>query len=251
MAMPFQKKYAPSSLNDIVFASQDVEDLINAYAAGFTNNHLLLWGTQGTGKSAIANLLPEAIEGQSVHFDVIDGSEIKTGSQLIKKMQGSRNWAPHAGGNFGRYYLVVEELAFSDPRCSQFWTEIENMQKDSLVIITSNEPMKIDKSIRSRCECVEIKPATPEQFMPRAKWVLSQEGVIIPDDVLFSSLASVAHMNDNRKYLQRLERVIGIYRLANQANAAPAMPVAAAPVAAPIAPAQQAALILPNTVITP
>lgn len=247
MNTPFQIKYAPYLLTDIVFASQTEAKLIDAYAKGNLCSHLLLYGTQGTGKSAIANLLPSAIEGQPIQHDVVDGWEIKNGDRIIEKMRAGRNFArSFSGSKFGRYYLVVEELAFSDARCSKFWTELDKMQHDSLVIITTNDPMKINKSILSRLQCIELKPASPAQFLPRARWVLEQEGLYMSDSDLLKQLSSVAQMNDNRKYLQILDQIVAIHRSAATTSAA----MTPLPTPAPTAIASHATMILPTGVVT-
>jgi len=223
MSTPFVNKYAPSLLNEIVFASPHTEKIIKAFSSGYKSGHLLLWGSQGTGKSSIASMLPTAIEGVAITPHVIHASAIKSIDALITAIDGGRDFARFSGGKFGRFYLVVEELAFNNESCSRFWVEIEKIQKDSLVIITTNHPMKIDSSIRSRCECLEIQAASPQQFLSRAKLILNQEGFQMPDQDLLGVLSEVMHLHDNRKYLQRLESLIAEYRIElNEANLVPA-----------------------------
>ena len=185
--------------------------MMQMYEKGFKSGSLILWGTQGTGKSTIANLLPAAIEGKKTTVDVIHAKEIKGNLyQLINRMQNGRNLA-HLQDQ--RYYLVIEEFAFHDENCSVFWTELDKIQGDSMVIICTNEINKLPRSLTSRCECLEVLPASPEQFLGRAKWILGQEGLLLSDPVVLKALQSVAHLRDNRKYLRHLETVVGMYRL--------------------------------------
>lgn len=214
MSVPFLTKYEPASIDDIVFASEYNKQIIDLYAAGQKHGHLLLWGSQGSGKSSIASLLPKTIEQTDFTLHKIHASKIKNINELLKHMESLRDWSRFYGGRFNRYYLVVEELAFSHDNCSRFWTEIERIQSDSMVIITTNEPMKVDRSIRSRCECLEIQPASASQFLARAKWIVNQEGFDIDDANLLKVLLEVENLRDNRKYLQRLETVIGLQRVA-------------------------------------
>ena len=222
MSTPFLTKYAPSSLSEIVLASPHSEQIIKAFATGYKSGHLLLWGSQGTGKSSIASMLPNAIEGVEIEPHVIHASAIRSIVDLLTDIAGLRGFSGFYGGKFGRFYLVVEELAFNNENCSRFWVEIEKIQKDSMVIITTNYPNKVDRSIRSRCECLEIQAASPAQFLPRAKFILNQEGFHLPDEDLLGVLSEVVHLHDNRKYLQRLETLIADYRMeADAANLVP------------------------------
>lgn len=215
---PFTEKYKPRALNEIVFGSEEVTLMMQMYEKGFKSGSLILWGTQGTGKSTIANLLPAAVEGKKTTVDVVHAKEIKGNIyRLISRMQNGRSLAYIQEQ---RYYLVIEEFAFNDENCSVFWTELDKIQGDTMVIICTNEINKLPRSLVSRCECLEVLPASPAQFLGRAKWILDQEGLLLSDADVLKTLQSVAHLRDNRKYLSHLETVVGMYRLQQEELAA-------------------------------
>ena len=67
----FTVKYAPKKLSDVVFSSTYAKDQIDRYAKGLTRKPIMLYGTYGTGKSLIAELLPYSITPDSQDFDLM------------------------------------------------------------------------------------------------------------------------------------------------------------------------------------
>lgn len=208
--LPFASKYKPKSFAEIVFASNatkiELELYINLAKAG----HLILWGNNGVGKTTIAELLPKAIEqNPNVAVHRIDAIDIKTNvSKVIEAMKNNQSLA---NLNDHRYYALVEEFDFDHKNCSQFSSHIERIQADSMVIICTNRPTAISKAILSRCTLLEVLPATSQDFLARAKYILDQEGCAeLPDNILLQFLRQVEHHQDNRKYLDELSTLVGM-----------------------------------------
>ena len=55
--MKFDHKHRPQTLNEIIFASADVKQVLQEYGQNRREKHLLLHGPKGTGKSVAAQLV--------------------------------------------------------------------------------------------------------------------------------------------------------------------------------------------------
>ena len=66
-------KYKPKNLSEVIYPSATVEQRIMAHASGGLSGNLMLWGPNGTSKSTVANLLPEAISGEDA---IVEGKSL-------------------------------------------------------------------------------------------------------------------------------------------------------------------------------
>ena len=62
--MSFALKYAPKTLDEVVLGSITLKNKLAEYINGRDLKPLILHGGVGTGKTTIANLLPDSIEGK-------------------------------------------------------------------------------------------------------------------------------------------------------------------------------------------
>jgi DNA polymerase III delta prime subunit len=77
-----------------------------------------------------------------------------------------------------------------------------------MVIITTNEPMSIHKSVRSRCTLINLPAITAKAFLPRAQQILQAEGLILPNYQVEYHLSQWEQFSDLRKYLACLDELL-------------------------------------------
>jgi len=77
-----------------------------------------------------------------------------------------------------------------------------------MVIITTNEPMSIHKSVRSRCDQIHLPTVTAKSFLPRAQQILNAEGLILPDNQVEYLLLQWEKFGDLRKYLRCIDELL-------------------------------------------
>jgi replication-associated recombination protein RarA len=205
--MKCEIKYAPTNLNEVLYPSVAVERRIKGYASKDLEGHILLWGPNRTSKTTIANLLPFAIDGVDA---VIDD---KTTDELlaIKDLKGYLSNACDCYvrlGSCSKYFLVLNEFDYTKGRLDKFWQAIDAMGDMLMVIITTNNPMDINKSIRSRFDLINI-PAVPAKFfLPRAQQILQAEGLILPHSQVEYHLNQHDEFGELTRYLRCLDELL-------------------------------------------
>ncbi len=208
--MGVAEKYAPKSLNDVVIPSVATANRLNGYADGGLNGHIILYGPNGTGKSTVANLLPTAISGEDAFIEPKSLEELLA----LKDLQGYLKQTAHVAKvmNGSKYFLVYDEADAVKGNFARFWTAVDYCGSDVMMIFTTNNPMAIPASIRSRADEIPFPALKPQQFLPRAQYMLQAEGVKILNAQVLHYLTQIQHTPDIRKYCKKVDEIIYLSR---------------------------------------
>jgi replication-associated recombination protein RarA len=88
---------------------------------------------------------------------------------------------------------------------------LDDLGSDVMLILTTNNFMKIHPSLRSRCKVVEMPALTAQDVLPRAQWILQQEGLILERDQLLTYLKPQQVSGDLRKYFGELDKLLYLH----------------------------------------
>jgi len=203
-------KYRPSTIDEFVFATPKLEAQIRRYAEGKSLLPLVLYGNYGTGKSLLAELLPKAIDGEEVIVSRVNAEELNNAKDVREKFFRSAQYDKLFSTNGQKNnYTVIEEVNFDPKAKGALRVCLDGMAERELFIFTTNEVEKIDKGLLSRSQVVEVLPAPPDRFFPRAQHILRSEGVDLDDSVLRDVLETVYENDyDNRAYYRALDEII-------------------------------------------
>ena len=204
--MKVEEKYAPTALGEVVFANAGTAVRINAYANRGLSGHIILWGPNGTGKSTVAHLLPKAISGEQGFVEDKPLDELLAVKDLKGYLQRTA-WLYSQG-----YFLVYDEADTAKGNMAKFWTALDSCGKDVMVIFTTNNPMTIPASVRSRSDEIEFPALQPKQFLARAQHMLLAEGVQLPNAQVLHYLTQIQHTPDIRKYCKKVDEIIYLAR---------------------------------------
>lgn len=200
----------PKSLDDFVFANDELERAIRAYCSGDVTRSLILFGKYGTGKSLLAELIPKEIEGFSPDVNYVRPYDYPNKRDLLKKMSRDKQFDKLYSINGQRFnYWILEEMCFDAATSRSYRVILDEYKGLDISIITTNEIDKIDSGIRSRCEVIEVPAVAPARFLQRAKSILASEGFDIADNTLMKLLDITYRISgDNRSYYKKLDELL-------------------------------------------
>ena len=187
--------YTPKTIKDIVFASDDSRDLIESIVDGSLpfpvsgKNGIILYGAYGTGKTALANLLPDAIEfnkcGNQANVTTEQIQQGNNGANIIGRLNKQAEFMPFSS----HHYFVLDEIDNLTTDAMLSLKTVMNMPH-TIFIMTTNNITKIEGGVRNRSYCIEFNAAPADKWLPLMRRILKDENVIIPaDSVLLPVIA--------------------------------------------------------------
>ena len=204
--MKTEIKYAPQNLNEVIYPNDATALRMKGYAAGKLEGNILLHGTNGTGKTSIAKLLPYAIAGADAMIEDKEHDQVLSQSNIKQYLQNACQNSKLFGA--GKFFLVFNEFDNAKVNLSKLWTAMDACADSLMVIITTNQPMSVHQSIRSRCDIVAMPPLTAQAVLARAQFILAAEGLVLPDQQVLHYLKTKQHFGDLRKYMHAIDELL-------------------------------------------
>ena len=181
--------YSPKNINDIIFGKQEAKTLISDIVSGSMpfpfsgKNGIILYGPNGTGKTALARILPAAIDSfgkpnsPEVDYNFYKITAATDAKELIKKIENQTQLMP-----FNRlWYFIFDEIDLLNPYFLPSIKSVMNCET-AVFILTTNSISKIENSIKSRSHLISMPFAGAEQWLPVMQSVLLDQKVLAPDD---------------------------------------------------------------------
>lgn len=208
--MKCETKYAPSNLDEVIYPSVAVERRIKGYATGHLEGHVMLHGSNGTGKTTLAELLVQAVGGIEAMVETLGFDELLAKKDLRAYLLQSSAMAKFTES--GKYFLLLNEFDNAKKGEYKLWTALDACADGVMAIITTNEPMEVHRSLRSRCDVIEIAGIPAVAALPRVQYALRTEGLNLPDQQVLSYLKPQEKWLDFRRYFKVADELLYLQR---------------------------------------
>lgn len=173
------EKYRPKTIDDYIFNDDVHEAAFRGMIETKTIPHVMLSGIQGTGKTAIAQILIDACIEQDVRDTdvlVINASD----QNSVDDVRGQIKSHILSYGMGSYKVILLQEADYLSPNAQGILRDyMEEYEEHCRFILTCNYQHKIIPAIRSRCQTFQFKAPDRDDIAARMVHILRSEGVTI------------------------------------------------------------------------
>ncbi len=198
------RRYRSRTFSELVGQEVVVRTLRNAIASDRVAHAYLFAGPRGTGKTSAGRLLAKAVNCDNRTTDpdcttcascvsYLDGSALdlieldaasNRGIDEIRSLREKANFAPSAGTDAYKVYLVDEVHMLTEPAFNALLKTLEEPPAHVIFVLATTETHKVPATVVSRCQRFDFRRIALDDAVARLKFIAGAEGIEVPDDGL-------------------------------------------------------------------
>lgn len=178
--MSLYHKYRPRSFEKMI-GNEDVLETLQADLAKEDRPHaILLHGPVGCGKTTLGRLIATTLGSKGTDFREIDSADFR-GIDTIREIRKQSAFKPLEGDC--RVWLLDECHKLSNDAQTAMLKALEGAASHVYYILATTDPLKLLKTIRSRCAKYQVSPLTDRQMFRLLRRVVKLEKETLEEEV--------------------------------------------------------------------
>ena len=186
--MSFQQNHEPKSFDDLVFHDPAVAKLLREYADGKRNEHLILHGSFGAGKSSAARIICKEIAGKVNGAQVCNPINGRTDKKRKDWKDLPANFRLQLISGMPPFVQIDEVDHFNPNVRSKLYAVLESRDPGTL-IMTANQIVKLEDWFSARCVVVHVEVPQGNDYLVRSQAILKAEGYSVSDAAMKAALS--------------------------------------------------------------
>ena len=164
------EKYRPTTL-DTYIGNEHLKSKVSVYLESGDLPHLLLYGKAGTGKTTLAKLLVNNIEGDYMYINASDENSVDTVRNKVSGFASTMGFKVYK-------IIILDECDYITPNAQAALRNLmETFSKHCRFILTCNFVERIIDPIQSRCQSFQLIPPSKKEVAVHMTNILKEEGI--------------------------------------------------------------------------
>lgn len=193
------EKYRPSDNSEYVFKDETLKSKFDSWIKDGNIPHLILYGPAGTGKTSLVHLLLKELEISD--YLILNNSEKTSIDDVREKIL---KYVPLISMDKFKVVVLEEMEQMSKAAQSALKRIMEDYSDNCRFILTTNNILKVDDAIRSRCQEFKIDTMEQKDVLKKLVFILNNENIKYDANTLMEYYK--AYYPDLRKLINSLQQ---------------------------------------------